>query len=103
MTETYKPMDIKGGIDPKLVISQYSWDKMTPEQQSRITYETVISMRSDVIDLSKKVDTLNNKPLSPCASMETRIEKLEKWKVSKLIITALGSIAGGFGGSHIPK
>ena len=103
MTETYKPMDIKGGIDPKLVISQSSWAEMTPELQARITYESVISMRGDVIELSKKVDMINNKPLSPCISMESRIVKLEKWKVSKLIITALGSIAGGFGGSHIPK
>ena len=96
-------MEIKGGVDPKLVISRESWNAMTPELQARITYESVISIRSEVIELSKKVDKINNKPDPPCNSCETRISKLEKWKVSKVIITALGSIAGGFGGSHIPK
>ena len=89
--------------DPKLVISQLSWDEMTPELQSRVTYESVISMRGDVIELSKKVDVLNNKPNAPCATMESRIARLEKWKISKMIITAVGSIIGGVGGSHIPK
>ena len=103
MTETYRSIELKGGIDPKLVISQASWDDMTPELQSRITYESVISIRGDVIELSKKVDVLNNKPNAPCSTMESRITKLEKWKISKVIITAVGSIIGGFGGSHIPK
>mgnify|MGYP001612073593 FL=1 len=41
-------------IDPKLVISKSSWDEMTPELQARITYESVISMRGDVIELSNE-------------------------------------------------
>ena len=100
---TYKHMDIKGGNDPKLVISRESWNFMSPELQARITYESVISIRSEVIEISKKVDVLNNNPGPPCAAMEKRISKLEKWKVGKMIATAIGSIAGGIWGSHIPK
>ena len=89
--------------DPKLVITEADWDDMKPELQAKTTYRTVISMREDVICLTKKIDSLINKAPTPCASFEKRIEKLEKNKVLKHIITVLGSIAGGFGGSHIPK
>ena len=99
---TYKHMDIKGGIDPKLVISRDSWNAMSPELQARITYESVISIRSEVIEISKKVALLNNVPASPCATMEKRVSSLEKWKVGKIIITALGGIAGGYGSKHLP-
>ena len=72
-------------IDPKLVITESDWDDMNPELQAKTTYRTVISMREDVINLSKKVDRLVNinSQEKPCHKMETRIEKLEKFKLIK--------------------
>lgn len=89
--------------DPKLVITEESWERMTYKQQSKITYDTVISMRGDVIDLRNTVETLANKPSSPCVAMESRIEKLEKWSKFKAIGTIIAGFFSGVGGSHIPK
>lgn len=89
--------------DPKLVISQTSWNEMTPELQSRITYESVISLRGELIEVNKKVDILINKPLTPCKALENRVEKLEKFKMIKTVATVLSGFLGGVGGSHLPK
>ena len=86
-------------IDPKLVVTKETWDTFTPDQKLKITYDTAISTRESIRRLENKMDILSQKP---CTVLD-RVEKLEKHKVLKTIITALGSIAGGFGGSHIPK
>jgi len=83
--------------DPKLVVSQDSWNDMKPELQARITYETVISLRDEIIELRKTI----NKPIE--CPMEPRIKSLEKHKLVKTILTICSGFAGGFGGSHIPK
>lgn len=85
--------------DPKLVVTKEVWDTLTDDQKLKITYDTAISTRETILQLSVKVDNL---ALKPCP-LAGRIESLERNKILKTIITAFGSIAGGFGGSHIPK
>lgn len=89
--------------DPKLVVTETDWDDMSPKQQAKITYNTVISMREDVIGLSKKVDSIVSKPPPPCEKMDNRVEKLEKWSKLKAVATIASGFISGFGGSHIPK
>lgn len=89
--------------DPKLVVTEEDWDDMKPERQAKITYRSVISLRDDVIRLSKKIDTVLNKPQTPCDKLEARIDKLEKWSKLKAVATVFSGFLSGFGGSHIPK
>ena len=85
--------------DPKLVVTEKTWDTFTPDQKLKITYDTTISARETILRLENKIDDLYKQP----CPMLPRIEGLEKHKVLRTIITAFASIAGGFGGSHIPK
>ena len=85
--------------DPKLVVTEKTWETFTDDQKLKITYDTAISTRETILRLEEKLDVLNQKP----CPMIPRIESLEKHKVLRTIITAFGSILGGFGGSHIPK
>lgn len=87
--------------DPKLVITKETWQDLTHDQKLQITYDTAISTRDSIIELSSKVDVLINKPI--VCPMEPRIDKLEKHKMIKSIVMFFGSVVGGFGGSHIPK
>jgi len=89
--------------DPKLVITADDWDDMAPGLQAKTTYRTIISLREDVINLSKKVDMIANKPSTPCPEYEKRIVKLEKYKFAKTALTILSGFVGGLGGSHLPK
>ncbi len=89
--------------DPSMVITGNDWDEMTPRQQAKIIYNTVMSMREDVIGLSIKVDNVINRPVTPCHDLENRVCKLEKWKIGKMAVTVLSSFLGGIGGSHLPK
>ena len=85
--------------DPKLVVTKETWDTFTPDQKLKITYDTAISTRETIMRLEDKVDGLSQKP---CPVLD-RVEKLEKHKYLKTVVTAVFSLLGGFGGSHIPK
>lgn len=89
--------------DPKFVVKKETWNKFTPDEKLEIIYDTTISARDSNIELTKKVNELINKVPTPCDKLEARIKTLERWKIGRTIITAFGSILGGFGGSHIPK
>ena len=82
--------------DPKLVVTKETWDTFTPDQKLKITYDTAISTRETIMRLEDKVDVLSQKP---CSVLE-RVEKLEKHKYLKTVVTAVFSLLGGFGGSH---
>lgn len=85
--------------DPKLVVTKETWDTFTSDQKLKITYDTAISTRETIMRLEDKVDVLSQKP---CPVVD-RIAKLEKHKYLKTVVTAVFSMLGGFGGSHIPK
>lgn len=89
--------------DPKMVITGDIWEGLTDKQQAKVTYDTVISMRVDLIGLSHKVDSIINKPATPCSELKERVDKLEKWSKFKNVATILGGLLSGWGSSHIPK
>lgn len=85
--------------DPKLVVTEKTWDTLNDDQKLKITYNTAISTRETILRLENKIDELSKQP----CPMIHRIEGLEKHKMLKTVITAVGGVLGGFGGSHIPK